>query len=73
VSLVVQVTGSALIVAVFAASHAARFCLAASVMGSLALAASALLGSQWVSLLEGVWCAVSLFGLCKTFRGSGRP
>ena len=23
--------------------------------------------------LEGVWCAVSLFGLCKAFRGSGQP
>jgi hypothetical protein len=49
---VVQVTGSALIVAAFAASQAAgigrsRLCLAANVIGSLALAASALLGSQW--------------------------
>ena len=46
--LVVQVTGSAVIVAAFAASQAGgigrslRLCLAASVMGSLALAASAL-------------------------------
>jgi hypothetical protein len=53
VSLVVQVTGSALIVAAFAASQAAgmgrspSLYLAASVIGSLALAASALPGSQW--------------------------
>jgi hypothetical protein len=53
VSLVVQVTGSALIVAAFAASQAAgiagppRLCLAAGVIGSLALAAGALPGSQW--------------------------
>ena len=52
-SLVVQVTGPALIVAAFAASQSAgidrssRFYLAANVIGSLALAASALLGSQW--------------------------
>jgi hypothetical protein len=58
-SLVVQVTGSALIVAAFAASQAAgigrssRLCLAANVIGSLALAAGALLGSQWVSGLGG--------------------
>jgi hypothetical protein len=79
VSLLVQVTGSALIVAAFAASQAgrigrsSRLCLAASVIGSLALAASALLGSQWGFLaLEGVWLAVSLVSLGKTFCGSGR-
>ena len=53
--------------------RSSRFCLAASVMGSPALAASALPGSQWVSRLKGVWCAVPLFSLCKTFRGSGQP
>ena len=52
-SLVVQVTGSAVIVAAFAAGQAAgiagssRLCLAAGVIGSLALAAGALLGSHW--------------------------
>jgi hypothetical protein len=51
VFLVVQVTGSALIVAAFAASQAggiggsSRFCLAASVMGSLTLVATVLPGS----------------------------
>jgi hypothetical protein len=49
---VVQVTGSAVIVAAFAACRAAgigrsRLGLAAGVIGSLALAATALLGSQW--------------------------
>jgi hypothetical protein len=52
---VVQVTGSALIVAAFAASQGAGIggasCLylAANIIGSLALAVSALLGSPWVS------------------------
>jgi Aminotransferase class-V len=53
VSLVVQVTGPALIVAAFATSQSAgigrssRFYLAADVIGSLALGAGAWLGSQW--------------------------
>jgi hypothetical protein len=79
VSLVIQVAGSALIVAAFAAHQAgrigrsSRLYLAASIIGSFALAASALLGSQWGFLaLEGVWSAVSLFGLWRAF-GSRRP
>jgi len=58
---VIQVTGSALIVAAFAASQtgrigrSSRLYPAASVIGSVALAAGALLGSQWGFLaLEGV-------------------
>jgi hypothetical protein len=79
VSLVIQVNGSALIVAAFAASQtgrigrSSRLYLAANVIGSVALAASALPSSQWGFLaLEGVWSAVSIFCLCRTF-GSRRP
>lgn len=52
-SLVVQVTGSAFVVAAFAAGQAAGIggssglCLAVSVIGPVALAAGALPGSHW--------------------------
>ena len=69
-SLVVQVTGSALIVAAFAPARSAGSagrCVSAwlpASWGSLVLAAGALL---WVRdgflALEGVWCAVSFFSL----------
>jgi hypothetical protein len=74
VSLLIQITGSALIVAAFAASQigstdkSSRAYLAANAIGSFALASSALLSSQWGFLaLEGIWCAVSVFSLRKTF------
>jgi hypothetical protein len=77
---VVQVTGSAVIVAAFAASQAAgiagslRLCLAAGVIGSLAPGRWRVAGFALGFLaLEGVWSAVSLFSLGKTFHGSGGP
>jgi hypothetical protein len=74
VSLLIQIIGSALILAAFAAnqvgrtSTSSRSYLAANAIGSLALAISAVLGSQWGFLaLEGSWCVVSAFSLSKTF------
>jgi hypothetical protein len=74
VSLLIQIIGSALILAAFAANQigntgtSSRSYLTANAIGSLALAVSAVLGSQWGFLaLEGVWCVVSVFGLYKTF------
>ena len=71
-SLLVQIVGSALILAAFAANQlgstgtSSRPYLAANALGSLALAFSAVLSSQWGFLaLEGVWCVVSAFGLCR--------
>jgi hypothetical protein len=73
VSLLAQAVGSAVILAAFAAGQfglagtSSYFYLAANVIGSLALAVSALLSSQWGFLvLEGVWCAVSTFSICKS-------
>jgi hypothetical protein len=84
VSLVVQALGSAVVLVAFAASQlglassVSRLYLAANVIGSLALAASAWLGSQWGFLvLEGTWCAVSAFSIGKIWvrshagRGQG--
>lgn len=76
-SLLAQAVGSAVILAAFAASQfglagtSSYFYLAANVIGSLALAASALLSSQWGFLvLEGVWCVVSAFSICKNLARS---
>jgi hypothetical protein len=77
VSLLIQIIGSALILAAFAANQvgstgtSSRSYLAANAVGSLALAVSAVLGSQWGFLaLEGAWCVVSVSSLCKTFTQS---
>jgi hypothetical protein len=74
VSLLLQATGSAFILAAFAAnqigmtSRSSRPYLAANTIGSFGLAASALLGSQWGFLaLEGAWFVVSALSLRKTF------
>ncbi len=51
-----------------------RLCLAASVMGFACPGRWRVAGFALGFLaLEGVWCAVSLFGLCKAFRGLGQP
>jgi hypothetical protein len=84
VLLVARAAGSAVILAAFAASQfglasgSSHFYLAVSVIGSLALAASALLSSQWGFLvLGGTWCVVSAFSIGKAFarprtgRGKG--
>jgi hypothetical protein len=81
VSLLLQIIGSVLILAAFAADQlgstgkSSRSYLAANAVGSGALASSALLGSQWGFLaLETIWCAVSVFSLGKAFSAarSGR-
>lgn len=76
-SLLFQLIGSAFILAAFAAnqvwrtSDSSRSYLTANALGSLALAVSALLGSQWGFLaLEGTWCLVSLFGLYRAIAGA---
>jgi hypothetical protein len=77
VSFLAQAVGSAVVLAAFAASQfglagtSSYFYLAANVIGSLVLAASALLGSQWgFLLLEGTWCAVSAFSIGKSLTQS---
>jgi hypothetical protein len=51
-----------------------RLCLAASVMGLACPGRWRVAGFAMGFLaLEGVWCAVSFFSLCKAFRGSGQP
>jgi hypothetical protein len=67
---VVQVVGSLLVLAGFAAAQAGRLdprsipYLVLNLVGSGVLAVEALLGHQWgFLLLEGVWAAVSLVGL----------
>ena len=75
-SLSVQIAGSALILLAFVGAQSGRMKVSSrlylwlNVIGSCALAISALAGSQWGFLaLEAVWTAVSLAGLIK-IRGS---
>jgi hypothetical protein len=72
VSLLIQLIGSALVLAAFAAnqiwrvSDSSRLFLTANALGSGGLAVSALAGSQWGFLaLEGTWCPVSVTGLLR--------
>ena len=72
----VQVAGSILILAAFAASQAGRLpidsqlYLALNFVGSAILAVLAWIDQQWgFLLLEGVWAIVSLWGLVQLMRG----
>jgi hypothetical protein len=72
----VQVAGSLLILAAFAASQAGRLpidsqtYLALNFLGSAILAVLAWIDQQWgFLLLEGVWALVSLWGLLQLMRG----
>ena len=72
----VQVAGSILILAAFAASQAGRLpidsqlYLALNFVGSAILAVLAWIYQQWgFLLLEGVWAIVSLWGLVQLMRG----
>jgi hypothetical protein len=75
----IQVCGSLLILAAFAASQAgrlpidSRLYLALNFVGSAILAVLAWIDQQWgFLLLEGVWAIVSLWGLAQLMRG-GTP
>jgi hypothetical protein len=68
----VQIAGSALVLLAFVGAQAgrmqvsSRLYLLLNVIGSCALAVSAVAGSQWGFLaLEAVWTAVSLAGLIR--------
>jgi hypothetical protein len=72
----VQVAGSLLILAAFAASQAGRLpidsqlYLALNFIGSAILAVLAWMDQQWgFLLLEGVWAIVSLYSLGQLLRG----
>jgi hypothetical protein len=72
----VQIAGSLLILAAFAASQAgrlpidSRLYLALNFVGSAILAVLAWIDQQWgFLLLEGVWAIVSLWGLAQLMRG----
>jgi hypothetical protein len=72
----IQVAGSLLILAAFAASQAGRLpidsqlYLALNFVGSAVLAVLAWIDQQWgFLLLEGVWAIVSLWGLVQLMRG----
>jgi hypothetical protein len=72
----VQVAGSLLILAAFAASQAGRLpidsqlYLALNFVGSAVLAVLAWIDQQWgFLLLEGVWALVSLWSLVQLLRG----
>ncbi len=75
----VQVAGSLLILAAFAASQAGRLpidsqlYLVLNFVGSAILAVLAWIDQQWgFLLLEGVWALVSLYSLVQLMRG-GTP
>jgi hypothetical protein len=75
VALLVQLIGSTLVLVGFVAGQAGRLTptsrryLALNTIGSLGLAASALVESQWGFLvLEAAWFAVSLDGLRRSLR-----
>jgi len=72
----VQVAGSLLILAAFAASQAGRLpidsqlYLVLNFIGSAILAVLAWIDQQWgFLLLEGVWAVVSLYSLVQLMRG----
>ena len=72
---IVQVVGSLLVLAAFAASQAGRldarstWYLVLNLVGSGTLAVQAAVTSQWgFLLLEGVWAVVSLVGLVRPRR-----
>jgi hypothetical protein len=72
----IQVAGSLLILAGFAAAQAGRLSIASprylvlNFAGSAILAVLALIDQQWgFLLLEGVWAIVSLYGLVELARG----
>jgi hypothetical protein len=72
----VQVAGSLLILAGFAAAQAGRLSidspryLVLNFVGSAILAVLAFIDQQWgFLLLEGVWAIVSLYGLVQLLRG----
>jgi hypothetical protein len=72
----IQICGSLLILAAFAASQAgrlpidSRLYLALNFVGSAILAVLAWIDQQWgFLLLEGVWAIVSLWGLTQLLRG----
>jgi len=72
----IQIAGSLLILAAFAASQAGRLpidsqrYLVLNFVGSAILAVLAWLDRQWgFLLLEGVWALVSLYGLIQLTRG----
>ena len=77
---VVQIVGSLLVLAGFAAAQLgwldqrSRVYLVLNAVGSATLAVQAALGAQWgFLLLEGVWAVVSVIGLARAaVRGSGR-
>jgi hypothetical protein len=75
----VQIAGSLLILAAFAASQAGRLpidsqlYLVLNFVGSAILAVLAWIDQQWgFLLLEGVWALVSLYSLVQLMRG-GTP
>jgi hypothetical protein len=76
----VQVIGSLLVLAAFAAAQSGRLrttsipYLLPNLLGSAILATQAALTRQWgFLLLEGVWALVSAIGLVGALRGRGRP
>jgi hypothetical protein len=73
---VIQVIGALMILAGFAGMQAGRMradslvYLVLNLVGSVVLAALAVIEEQWgFLLLEGVWSAVSLWSLTRVMRG----
>jgi hypothetical protein len=73
---IVQIVGSLLVLAAFAAAQAGRLdahstrYLVLNLLGSGVLAVEAAVTTQWgFLLLEGVWAIVSLAGLLRRARG----